>query len=234
MPNWVDQELAVLGPADDIARFCSLALTGNFRRDHTLDDEPTFRFDLACPILPKDAKACEEEHTAAVIFRSLRSNTFLRVEMKTSWDYPRHFYATRMARNWPRLQFNCAVNEDMGSFGGLVARIGGEYVDCVADYDTPYDRRSHGSRMGAVRKRWNALILGDRPWRVELPLKFYSHLAYRADATLDITGTTLRCRSREDVERFVKGRARVDVFRRSANGRQRHVQELSSARARNT
>ena len=230
MPNWVDQELAVIGPADDMARFCALALTGNFRRDHTLDDEPTFRFDLACPILPRDAKACLEEHTAAVLFRCLRAQAFLHVEMQSSWDYPRHFYARRMARDWPTLQFICAINEDMGSFGGIVARIDGEYTDLVADYDLSYDRRAHRRQMRKVQTRWEALVEGDRPWRVDVPLKFYQWLTYKADATLDITGTSLRFRSEDDVRRFVTGRRHATVLKRSARtGRERRVAALCKA-----
>ena len=231
MPNWVDQELAVFGPTKDIERFCALAVTGNFRRDHTLDDEPTFRFDLACPIAPGEAEACAEEHTAAVMFRYLRTQVFAHVEMQSSWDYPRHFYAVRMARDWPSLQFICAINEDMGSFGGLVARIGDEVIDLVADYEAPYDRRSHRRQMRKVQKRWAELVDADRPWRVELPLKFFQWLTYRADATLDITGTTLRFGNEVDVRRFVKGRKHAEVFKRSARtGKERKVAALCMGR----
>ena len=73
-----------------------------------------------------------DEHTAAVLFRCLRAQAFLHVEMQSSWDYPRHFYATRMSRDWPTLQFICAINEDMGSFGGLVARMDGEFIKLTA------------------------------------------------------------------------------------------------------
>lgn len=227
MPNWVDQEFEVLGPADDMARFCALAITGNFRRDHTLDDEPTFRFDLACPIAKGDEAACEEEHTSAVLFRCLRTQVFLHVEMQSSWDFPRHFYAVRMARDWPSLQFICAINEDMGSFGGLVARLGGERIDLVEDYEAGYDRRTHRARMRRVQKRWADARDGDRPWRVELPLKFYQWLAYRADATLDITGTSLRLRTEDEVRRLVARRTRADVFRRRGpSGNDRKVSRL--------
>ena len=230
MPNWVDQELAVFGPADDMGRFCALALTGNFRRDHTLDDEPTFRFDLACPILPGDAEACIEEHTAAVLFRCLRAQSFLRVEMQSSWDFPRHFYETRMARDWPSLQFICAINEDMGSFGGLVACIDGQFIDLVADYEAPYNRRTHLRQMRKVQKRWGEFVEGDRPWRVDVPLKFYQWLAYKADASLDMTGTSLRFRGEDDVRRFAKGRKHADVFKRSARtAKDRKVSALSKA-----
>ena len=188
------------------------------------------RFDLACPILAGDAEACIEEHTAAVLFRCLRAQAFLRVEMQSSWDYPRHFYSRRMARDWPTLQFICAINEDMGSFGGLVARVDGEFIDLVADYETSYNRRAHLRQMRKAQKRWERLVEGDRRWRVDVPLKFYQWLAYRADETLDMTGTSLRFRDEDDVRRFVKGRKHADVFKLSARtGKERKVSALSKA-----
>ncbi len=30
MPNWVDQDFVVVGPREDLDRFCALAVTGNF------------------------------------------------------------------------------------------------------------------------------------------------------------------------------------------------------------
>ncbi len=44
MANWVDQELCLLGEKDVLDAWCKRAITGNFRADHTLADEPTMRF----------------------------------------------------------------------------------------------------------------------------------------------------------------------------------------------
>jgi hypothetical protein len=44
--------------------------------------------------------------------------------MVTSWDYPAEFYA-RLAKHWPSLGFICAVNGEMGDFGGIVMALDG-------------------------------------------------------------------------------------------------------------
>jgi len=67
MPNWVDQEFAVIGPTTT-SIVLRAGVTGNFRRGHTLSDEPTFLFSKVCQSGRMTA-ACGDEHEDGVLFR---------------------------------------------------------------------------------------------------------------------------------------------------------------------
>ena len=216
MPNWVRQDLAIMGPADDIDRFCALAVTGDFRADHTLDDEPTFLFSTVCPIRPRDQRACVDEHESGVLFRFKRTQIQAQFGILTAWDIPRHFYLTRLLRDWPRLSFCCAVNdEDMESFGGVVGGFDGAAVDAVEDYDGDYDRKAHARRVRAVTARWDRLLQADRPWRVVgLAAFLRTRATYKTAATFDYMGWQFWFSSEEDCRRFAKRYKVAAVLRR--------------------
>ena len=215
MPNWVSQEFAIIGPAEDIDRFCARAVTGNFRADAPLDDEPTFLFSTVCPIRPRDRRACVDEHENGVLFRLLRTDIQAHFSIQTSWDFPRHFYLTRLLRDWPRLSFCCALNEDMESFGGVVGGFNGTVVDAVEDYEADYDRKAHARRVRAVTARWDRLLQADRPWRVERPLRFRTLAVYKGAATFDDLGWQFWFSSEEDCRRFAKRYKVAAVLRRT-------------------
>jgi hypothetical protein len=204
MPNWADQEFAITGPAEDIDRFCALAVTGNFRRDHTLDDEPTFLFSKVCPIRPSDRRACADEHVDGVLFRFARTQVQAHFNIQTSWDLPRHFYLQRLLRDWPRLSFCCAINEDMNNFGGVLAGFDGIAVDAVEDYAVPYDRKAHAKRVRPLTARWDRLLRADRLWMAIRPLEYRRLAIYKAPATFDDMAWRFFFTAEEDCRRFAK------------------------------
>jgi hypothetical protein len=223
MPNWVDQEFVIVGPRGDLDRFCALAVTGNFRRSHTLDDEPRFLFDRVCPITKAEARDCGDEHRTAVLLQFLRSHTQASFQLQSAWTYPEHFYKTRLLRGWPTLQFCCAVNEDMGQFQGLMAGIGGVVTDHVEGADAPYNRRRHLRRIRTLKRRWAGVERAGRPWVVLLPFRFRTRARYAADATFDVYGRMFHLPTETEVRRLVRGRTAVRVCRRTRTGQLRQV-----------
>ncbi len=87
-----------------------------------------------------------------------RTRTQAFFSMITSWDYPAEFYA-RLALHWPTLAFACSVNEEMGSFGGIVIGVNGEATNLVEYYGAAgYSRRMEarcrcGGSMASGRGR---------------------------------------------------------------------------------
>ncbi len=215
MANWVNQELCLLGEKDVLDAWCKRAITGNFRADHALADEPTIRFAQVCPVRARDKALCTAEHRDGVIFRFCRTRVQAFVKIQTTWDHPRHFYLQRMARDWPGLSFCCAVNEDMGSFGGLIACIDGTVVDAVEDYDTDYEPREHRQRIRILQRKWQALIEADRPWRVVVPLKWRSRTVVDMDATFDDYARVFCFRSESECRRFASRRQGARVINAS-------------------
>jgi hypothetical protein len=121
MPNWAMQDLAIVGPADDIDRFFSLAFTGSIHgRDIWGENEPTSLYSRVCPIRPRDRHAARGEHVDGVVFGYFRGDIQLHFHIWTSWSYPEHFYLHRFLRDWPRLAFCCAINEGCGGYGGII------------------------------------------------------------------------------------------------------------------
>jgi hypothetical protein len=225
MPNWVDQEFVVNGPREDIDRFCALAVTGDVRRGNIFDDDgPTFHFDRVCAISRADARACEDEHRSAILLQVIRSHTQAQFSLQSSWTYPGHFYATRLLRDWPTLQFCCAINEDMGNFQGLIAGIHGTFFDCVESADAPYNRRRHLRRVRVLKRKWAQAVEADRPWRVVFPFRFRRRIWYDVDAAFDECGNILQLRSEAEVRSVIRRRRAVRVFRRAARtGKLREV-----------
>ena len=152
-PTGLNKKFAIIGSAEDIDRFCALAVTGNFRSDHELADEPTFLFAKVCPIRPRDRRACADEHGDGVLF-GLSVHILRRTSRFVLRGLSAAFYLNRLLRDWPHLSLCCAVNEDMNSFGGIVAGFEGVAVNAVEDYDTKYDRKAHARRARALLTRW--------------------------------------------------------------------------------
>jgi hypothetical protein len=82
-------------------------------------------------------KPATQDLRGAVLFQFLRSRTQASFNMQSSWTYPEHFYKTRLLRDWPTLQWCCAINEDMGHFQGLMAGIDGVVTDHVESAEAP-------------------------------------------------------------------------------------------------
>ena len=228
MPNWADQNFSVIGPPEDIDRFCALAVSGNFRRDHSLDDEPRFHFDRVCPYREADRPPYDDEHADAVLYQFTRSRTQAHFWMQSSWSYPEHFYTVRLPRDWPSLQFTCAINEDMGNYQGVIAGIGGTVTDTVEEcWREGYNRRRHLRRVRTLAGRWTAIDLADRPWVVVLPFRYRSRVHYDADARFFEEGHTLWLRTEAEVRRLLRGRTAAQVFRLSARtGRAHEVRAM--------
>jgi len=113
MPNWVEQNLHVVGSKADVDRFIR---TGFVRRSKgQFDDLLDLR--RLCPLQRREPKSTYT-HESAVVLRHYRTRTQAFFVMITSWDYPAEFYA-RLARHWPSLGFVCAVNGEMDDFGGI-------------------------------------------------------------------------------------------------------------------
>jgi hypothetical protein len=216
LPNWVDQDLFVIGPPSDLERFCERGVTGTFGRARkSWRDEPTFRFDRACPLCGTEKRL--DEHRSAILYRYVRSHTEAYFQLQTSWSYPEHFYLTRLTRDWPTLQFCCAVNEDMGNFGGVVAGIDGNITDLVS---APNDVRAQRKLVRQLMREWRRVASRDRPWMVQLPLRYIQRVQYGVDAVFeDEYANVLYLKSERDVRRLVRGRKSAVVYGRGARGK---------------
>jgi hypothetical protein len=107
VPNWVEQNLHVVGSRADVDRFIR---TGFVRRSKgQLDDVLDLR--RLCPLLRREPKSTYT-HESVVVLRHYRTRTQAFFVMITSWDYPAEFYA-RLANHWPSLGFICSVNSEM-------------------------------------------------------------------------------------------------------------------------
>jgi len=215
MPNWVEQDFVVIGPQEDIDRFCGLAVTGNLRSDHTLEDEPTFLFDKVCPVRKGD-EAADDEHEEGVLYRFVRTRVQALFTIQTSWDYPAHFYTRRLLRDWPRVSFCCAVNEDMHQFGGILAGFDGVAVNAVEDYGPSYNSGAHGRHARKLLVRWDALVNDGRLWLVDLMPRLFRHQAWNIDATFDDTAKQLTFRTEEEARRFARRFKGANLLHRSA------------------
>jgi hypothetical protein len=195
MPNWVEQTLHVAGRKTDVDRFIKTGFLprtkGQF--DHLLD------LHRLCPLERGEPKETYTHDSAVVLERS-RTKTQAAFEMITSWDYPARFYA-RLAVHWPTLAFCCTVNEEMGSFGGLLVVLNGEVTDLVEDYGTAeYSRRAHKRRIRKALDGWGAFLTAGRDWRL-VPKEPWVRLSRPFDAHFDEDGWYY-FRSRDEMLKF--------------------------------
>lgn len=161
MPNWVEQDLHVVGSKIDIDRFIK---TG-FRRRHEGQFDNLLDLHVLCPLKRRE-RTDLYTHDSAVVLMHYRTRTQAFFAMITSWDYPAEYYA-RLAQHWPTLAFACSVNEEMGAFGGVVLVINGEVQNVVEDYsDEGYSRRAHRRRIRKALDSWGPVMEEGRDWRL--------------------------------------------------------------------
>ena len=217
MPNWVEQELFVVGPKLEVDQFVR---TG-FIRGKSRGADSVLDFTRLCPLKSRDRRDTYT-HESGVVLRHFRTHTQVRFSIITSWDYPATFYA-RLVTHWPSLAFACAVNEDMGQFGGALMVLDGEVTNVVRDYIGGYDRRAHGREVRALLKRWGQFLTEARPWRL-IPRRVWDHTPIPFDAHFD-DDFWFYFRTREDLARF-KGKYKSGGVMRRTDG------EWKSARVR--
>jgi hypothetical protein len=163
MPNWVAQNLFAVGPKSIVDRFVRVGFK-RCRRDACGCGDDELIFTRLCPLKRSERKIAYS-HDSGVVLAHYRTRTQACFWLITSWDYPAEFYA-RLPKGWPGLTFACAVNEDMGQFGGVIVVIDGEVHNLVRDYDSDYDRPGHRREVRAVLKRYFAFLVRDRAWRI--------------------------------------------------------------------
>jgi hypothetical protein len=202
MPNWVEQDLHVVGSKANIDRFIE---TG-FRRKNKeqFDNLPDLR--ALCPLKRGEPKEVYT-HDTAVILLHYRTRTQAFFSMITSWDYPAQFYAG-LPQHWPTLSFVCSVNEDMGSFGGLILAANGEATDLVVAYSADgYNRRTHARQIRKMLAEWGRVLIDGRDWRIvaQAPWK---HRSMPFDALFD-----------DDFRFYFRTREEMAAFRTRYGGR---------------
>jgi hypothetical protein len=196
MPNWVEQDLHVVGEKSDIDAFIRTGLvrrnTGFWRGAGEL------LFTRLCPLRRTDCKDTYTHESAVVLILS-RTRTQAYISLITSWDYPAAFYK-RLPKHWPRLAFACAVNEEMGQFGGILLAMNGRFKDCVRGYDTNYDHRQHRREVRVLLKQWASQLVPGRPWRL-MPDTPWRHRYMPFDARFEDDGW-FYFRTREEMAAF--------------------------------
>lgn len=195
MPNWVEQNLHIVGSKSDIDRL----IRSGFRRHHKEQFDDLLDFRALCPPKRKEPKSIYTPDTGVVQI-NYRTRTQACFAMVTAWDYPSEFYA-RLVHHWSTLAFVCSVNGEMGDFGGVVMAMDGEFVNQVRDYDADYDRAAHERDVRKVLKRWAAFLAGGRDWRT-LPDAPWRHRTLATDAHFD-----------DDFWFFFRSRAEMVKFR---------------------
>ena len=151
MPNWAEHELHVVGEKADIDRLVRVGY-----RFGDLD------FMRLCP--PRRGETYEPD--CGLVNIHCRTKTQALFSMVTAWDYAPNFYK-QLPIHWPDLAFGCAVNGEMGDFGGVLMALDGEFVDVVREYGAAgYDRRKHAREVRRVRRRWTQFLIEGREWRV--------------------------------------------------------------------
>ena len=162
MPNWVEQNLHVIGSKADVDAFIKTGFLPRTKErfDNLLD------LHRLCPLKRREPKTTYT-HDSAVVLMHFRTKTQAFFAMITSWDYPAEFYA-RLAVHWPSLSFACTINEESGALGGVVLILNGEVVDLVRDYsEDGYSRRTHRRPIRAALTRWDTEVLSrGRDWRL--------------------------------------------------------------------
>lgn len=103
--------------------------------------------------------------------------------LHSAWSYPLAFYE-RLAHFWPTLTFMSSVNEDMGTYGGVVLVMDGEVTDLVKDYNTDYDRRTHRRQVRKAIDTWGEAVTAGYDWRL-IAHEPWTHTSMPFDARFD-------------------------------------------------
>jgi hypothetical protein len=184
MPNWVEQDLEIVGPKPDLDLFLKKTLlVPKSVAERERYGGPMFRFARACRPSKRERPNLVCDADAFVHFRT---DIQCFVAFSTAWDYPRWLYRA-LAKQWPTLSFVCAVNEDMGQFGGVIVGLEGKCIDEVRDYRPDYRRSEHGRAIRPLLTMWRRVIRRGRRWTVTIS-KPWKHAAYDADATFNDEG----------------------------------------------
>jgi hypothetical protein len=218
-PNWVEQELRVYGPANDLDAFCARAVTGSFAAAARPKDQASFLFDRACPRRGNERKI--DEPRVAMLHRFVRSNVEALFDLETGWKHPTNFYTQRLVREWPTLSFSVAVSEDMGNFGGVIVGIQGEVTDLV----WPQGRlREQRRRVRSLLSRWRKLTTSGRPWILTIPPVFRKQVRFPVDGVFtDEYAFGLYLQDEKDVRALLRTRKVTGVWHRGPRGQLRRV-----------
>jgi hypothetical protein len=174
MPNWVDQELHIVGPKADIDRFVRVG----FKRAGGRAWVDCLRLTGLCPIPRRERTS--HTHLSAWVLMRFRTRTEASFSIRSRYSHPAEFYQ-RLPKYWPRLTVFASVNEELGQAGGVVVVMDGHVHDLVRDYDQDYDVRKHRKEVRAVIKRLDAFLCEGRPWRI-LPHDAWTHRYMPFDA----------------------------------------------------
>jgi hypothetical protein len=205
MPNWVFQDLHVVGSQAEIDRFFETRFIP--KKKGEIDD--VLDFTRLCPLRSRERKDTYT-HESGVVLKHFRTRAQALFSMITSWDYPAEFYK-RLPKHWPELAFCCSMNEDMEQFGGVLVVMDGAHVSHVRAYDADYDSRSHGRDVKALLKRWFERLTADRDWR--LMADTGRRLSVPFDAHFD-DDRRFYFRTRDDLARFKRRYKAGAVMRR--------------------
>ena len=195
MPNWVYQDLHIVGTQEALDRFVDRGFIKKAAGE--IDDVLDFR--RLCPLERGERKDIYT-HPSGVVLRLFRTRTQALFSIITSWDYPSEFYR-RLPLHWPDLSFVCTVNEDMDQFGGIVMCIDKKFVNLVREYDARYNPRVHGAEVHKALKGWFARLTDQREWRLMANTGRRRSVPF--DAHFD-DDDRFYFRTREDLVRFKK------------------------------
>jgi hypothetical protein len=209
MPNWIEQQLHVVGRSAEITRFIR---TGLVRRNPAQFDD-LLHFRRLCPLKRGEATDTYTPDTGVVLSR-FRTRTQAMFLFTTAWECPAAFYA-RLACHWPSLAFACSVNAEMGDGGGVILVRDGRVENLVRGYDAAYSRRRHMRDIARALRGWYAFLTKDRDFRL-VPDAAWDHPSMPFDAHFD-GDFWFYFRTREEVAAFGRRYASTRAMRRVGN-----------------
>jgi len=106
MPNWVEQQLHVVGTKADVDRF----VREGFSRKTRDQFDVLLLLNRLCPPPRPDRESVD----SAVVLNHFGTRTQATFALMTAWDCPRDFLSW-LPRRWPSLQVACSVNGEMGT-----------------------------------------------------------------------------------------------------------------------
>ena len=210
MPNWVAQDLNVVGPKAEIDRFIRVG----FVRRKPRETDSVLDFKRLCPLRAGESKGTYS-HASGVVLMHFRTRTQAFFSMIISWDYPAAFYA-RLPKYWPTLAFACTVNEDMRQFGGMIFVRDGVVRNCVRDYFGHYNLREHSREIRVELRKWFQYMTEGRTWRLLFP-DAWNHRSMPFDAHFD-DDLLFYFYTREELARFSDRCSTKAIMRQTESG----------------